>query len=104
MGIGDRISGWVNERRDEWGAALGTFLATAASTALVGGLEKLEPGALEGVKDILGQIRDDENTPENPQPFLDKTSAHNSHLFPSESSDVRYFTENASLAFSRSWI
>ena len=36
--------------------------------------------------------------------FLESTSVHNSHLFASGSTVVRYFTENASCALSRSWM
>lgn len=72
MGLGDRISQWIEERRAEWGDALGTFLLDRLAGGMTKSLEDMEPGAIEGYQLGLQKLVDDPNVPEDLRAFYKK--------------------------------
>jgi hypothetical protein len=74
MGLGDRITEWIEERRKEWGDALGTWLLDRLAGGMTKSLEGLEPGAIEAYSAGLDKVIADPNIPEDIKVFLRKAN------------------------------
>ena len=74
MGLGDRFSEWIEERRIAWGDALGTWLLDRLAGGMTKSLEGMEPGAIEGYSLGLQKVIDDPNIPEDYKVFLRKAN------------------------------
>jgi len=73
MGISDRINGWVDNRRDAWGDALGNFLLGTISKGVTKFTEDLEPGIIDQVKESVQQVIDNPATPPETKRMLEKS-------------------------------
>lgn len=72
MPISARINGWVEDRRQAWGGALGNFLFSAVAKGITKSLEDMEPGTIEGIKPTLLKIRDNPDCPADLKTLIDK--------------------------------
>jgi len=75
MGLGDRLTDWIEERRAAWGDALGTWLLARLAGGMTKSLEDMEPGAIEGYQAGLQKVIDDPNIPEDIKAFLRKANS-----------------------------
>ncbi len=74
MGLGDRFSEWIEERRAAWGDLLGTWLMDRLAGGLTKSLEGMEPGAIEAYSAGLDKVIANPKIPEEFKVFLRKAN------------------------------
>jgi len=72
MGLGDRFSEWVEERRQVWGDALGTWFLDRIASGLTKSFEDMEPGAIAAYREGLTELSKEELLPPGIKTVIDR--------------------------------